>query len=464
MTNNLHVTCIIVTVLTALLLQAVFPRRRVSIVLIGATVCSAVAVVSGSSTMSVLYNAVPFNVIMILIGLGLFTSLMSRSNIFSLIAIKIVDLTQGYPLRVFVIFSFAMFVVSAFLNNITAICIMLPIMLVVISSLGVTQKYLSLFLSLIITATNLGGAASPIGDFPAILLFSDKDVNLTFLQYLYHAGAICLIALVVNVVVFYFLFFNRCKLTTTTASRILSIQTSHLLYRNVKANYNILIPGCCIFMVMLYLWAFPPEELHLTPDIVCLGGVSTFMAYLLIFVKMQERNSENYHLVEYVLRKETDIESILFLGSLFFMVAAVGTTGTLGHVGSKILALRDISPLFTIVVFLFVTGLLTAIFSAGPSMGAMLPIAKQIVTLGDFPEHIIYIGLALSVCAGSSFFLTAATSGPILQAIVGRSGLKTTDGDAVFGFWNFLPYGIVSFVVIESITLIWVMTSITWRF
>ncbi len=108
---------------------------------------------------------------------------------------------------------------------------------------------------------------------------------------------------------------------------------------------------------------------------------------------------------------------------------------------------------------MLMTGISTAIFSAGPAMGTMLPIAKQIAPL--YPEGTVYIGLALSICAGSSFLLTAATSGPLMQTIIERFNLKISNGSVgQFGFWTFLPYGALSFGIIQVSALLWVFLQL----
>jgi hypothetical protein len=64
------------------------------------------------------------------------------------------------------------------------------------------------------------------------------------------------------------------------------------------------------------------------------------------------------------------------------------------------------------------------------------------------------VGLALSVCAGSSLFLTAATSGPLAQARALRQCLRDVDGEPLrFGFFDFLPTGLVGFAIIQATAL-----------
>ena len=64
----------------------------------------------------------------------------------------------------------------------------------------------------------------------------------------------------------------------------------------------------------------------------------------------------------------------------------------------------------------------------------------------------VYVGLALAVCAGSSLFLTAATSGPMAQIMTERAGLRDPQGRTIsFGFFQFMPTGLLAFAVILAV-------------
>ena len=67
---------IILCVFGTLLLQAALPTRRVSIVIIGAVISIFIVVLSGRSTIESIYRSIPWDVLLILIGLGLYTSIL----------------------------------------------------------------------------------------------------------------------------------------------------------------------------------------------------------------------------------------------------------------------------------------------------------------------------------------------------------------------------------------------------
>jgi len=445
---------IILCVFGSLLLQALLPTRRVSIVIIGAVLSTTIVVLTEYSTLHDVYGSIPWDVLLILIGLGLYTSILARSNVFGVAAAKATNITRGIGWIVLVAFSSIMFFVSALVNNITAICLMLPVFLVVLQSLGISQSYLGLFMALILTATNLGGAASPIGDFPAILLISDRETQMTFGKYLFFAAPACTVIIILVILAYLLVHASRHREASSVLSRSVSLMVSRLLYRNVSIGWNILIPGTLIFSVMVLLWSFAPRDWNMSPDLVCLMGVASLMGYTHFVHSPRSFSEKDLPFVERIVRKETDIESALFLGALFFMVTAAESTGILKSFGDQLLSFSS-EPLLCISVLMVLTGLFTALFSAGPAMGAMLPIAKQLAPL--YPDGSVYVGLALSVCAGSSFLLTAATSGPLTQTIIERFNLATCNGEpGRFGFWTFLPYGLLSFSIIQLSALFWV--------
>jgi hypothetical protein len=68
----------------------------------------------------------------------------------------------------------------------------------------------------------------------------------------------------------------------------------------------------------------------------------------------------------------------------------------------------------------------------------------------------VYVGLALSVCAGSSLFLTVATSGPMAEIMVERAAIEDRRGIALcFGFFQFAPIGLLAFAVIQTVAVVY---------
>jgi Na+/H+ antiporter NhaD/arsenite permease-like protein len=427
---------IFILVLT-LIIQAIIPKRKLLIIITGATVSSLFSLIYGNQDMQGIYNRVPWDVLVILIGLGVYSSIIARSRLFDVLAVWSSRISRGRHLLILLMFSSIMFILSCTLNNITALLLILPVLITILKILGATQSFISICFALIIVACNLGGAATPIGDFPAILLMGTGSIS--FKSYLLLAFPMCMLTFFILLCFYVGFYFKTGDLRIGKIEASFALATTRKLYRNVSIKYNILVPGLIIFIAMFVLWTFG-SYLNLSPDIVCFLGVACYAV-------VNHRRAEN------ILRTKIDFESIVFLTSLFVMVSCMAGSGILDWVAVQ-LSTTFANPKLLICMLMLLTGISTAIFSAGPSMATMLPIALKIIAEGNLSGDIVLVGLALSVCAGSSFFLTAATAGPLAQTMIEKS-LLTTNNDQVakFNFMTFLPYGVFSYLIIQLVAI-----------
>lgn len=70
-----------------------------------------------------------YNVLIILIVMELFTNLILSTGIMELLSIKLAVLSKGNKKLILILFGLLMFFISAFLNNITAVMMILPLYL-----------------------------------------------------------------------------------------------------------------------------------------------------------------------------------------------------------------------------------------------------------------------------------------------------------------------------------------------
>ena len=426
-----------------LVAQAVLPRFRLLIVLAGAALACGGAAVLKIATLGAVLASVPWNVLLILIALGLFTERLAATQVFGLASVALVRAAGARPVALLLLSGVGMYLVSALVNNLTALLVLLPVLLTVFALSGVSSRYAVWTLGVLLVACNLGGAATPIGDFPAVLLLGRGTMS--FERYLADAlpatllGISALLAIVALVV-------RPAKDVPVTAlGQRLTLATLAQLYRGVRVDKALLWPCLGALVGMVIGWLALPASWGIGPALVAWLGAGVA---LLVRPKEGER----------LLKTAVDVEAVLFLLALFMMVGVVRETGLFFSVAQWLIA-TPFSPEGQVVVFLIAAALLTGLFSAGPSMAALLEVA-DVLAKNHAPEP-IYIGLALAVCAGSSLFLTAATAGPLMQSLVERAGLRDFKGDKLsFGFKEFLPVGLLGFVVILSIAIartLWVL-------
>ncbi|MBK9264251.1 MAG: permease [Polyangiaceae bacterium] len=422
--------------MVTLLVQAFLPAYRVLVVCSGAGLSCLASTLLGISPTSRILAEVPWDVLVILVTLGLVSQLFAESRLFDRLAVVATRIGRADPNRLKIVFAVVMYLVSGIVNNLTALVLVLPVLHVLLRLGGTKQRYVSWTLGLLLVACNLGGAATPIGDFPAILLLGRG--SMTFVDYLKHAAPATAIALVVLLGVTHFFVRPSAGLPRDPVSTGLSNAVMEAMHRRIKLDHRVFVPAAASLCLMVAAWVFLPASLGIGPELVCWMGAA--LALVL-----------NRRLGEKLVRNGIEAEAVFFLLSLFVMVVAVKDTG-LFELVAKTLEHLPLSPIGQLFVFLLLAGVLTGLFSAGPSMAALLEVAESLAK--RLPPSAVYVGLALSVCAGSSLFLTAATSGPLAQALTERADLRDIDGKPLrFGFFDFLPTGLLAFAIIELTAL-----------
>lgn len=89
----------------ALILQAVLPALRVLIVLSAAALSCLLATLLGVGTTHQLMAEVPWDVLILLVGLGLLSELLVESRLFGILAVRAARLSQARPSLVLCFFA-----------------------------------------------------------------------------------------------------------------------------------------------------------------------------------------------------------------------------------------------------------------------------------------------------------------------------------------------------------------------
>lgn len=426
MTSAQAVTSLVL--LGTLVLQAAWPARRLLVVLTGALASLFAAARLTASGPLALFGQVPWDVLVIVVALGLFSEVLASTRAFGLLAVSAAKLSRASPKRLLFVFVVGMYAVSGLVNNLTALLLVLPVLLNLLKLLGASQRYVTWTLGAMLVACNLGGAATPVGDFPAILLLGRGAMG--FSDYLARALPQTLVAMAGLAVAVLLARPDRDTPRDPLVARI-ALTTVGQLYRGVTVDRSLLVPGVGVLASMLAAWLLLPASWGVGPELVAWLG-----AALVLWLRPA--------LGEALLRRKVDLEAVLFLLALFLMVGAVRAAGTFELIAQTLPTL-PISPKAQVLLFLVVASLVTAVFSAGPGMAALLDVAQTLAQ--RHPPHAVYVGLAMAVCAGSSLFLTAATAGPLAQALTERAQVRVGERTATFGFFDYAPVGLVGYAV-----------------
>ena len=138
-------------------------------------------------------GAIDLNVIFLLMGMMIFVGVMKKTGMFQFLAYKAYALAKGNVFVLSFVLQIITAVISAFLDNVTTMLLVLPVTIEIAVTLKINP------LTLLIPeafACNVGGTATLIGDPPNILIGS--YAGLTFGQFVQNLTLVCSICLVVS--------------------------------------------------------------------------------------------------------------------------------------------------------------------------------------------------------------------------------------------------------------------------
>lgn len=410
-------------------------RKSASLILIaGMFVVGSIMALAFNIPIKTVMSNYSYDVLVILMIMELFTNLIAETGIMQLLAIKIADLSKGEKRRCLMLFSSMMFLISSCLNNITAVMMILPIVFVLLKTLEVDRKYVCVFFAALLALSNTGGAASPIGDFPAIIITTSSITS--FLSYLTHAFPLFALTSVVLIGVWGL---TLQKEKDDGAIRRLAVSNLKSQYKNIKIRFDVLKWLGAIFAGMFVAWSFVPQNI-IPPEIIAVLGYGTAM----VICSVKKIN----------VKQKIDLRSVLTLASFLFFAQVVSQTDFLDLIATCLQ--NNISnPKLLVMAIMVITSLVAGVFSAGPAAAAMLPVIIQICR-GPFGGQADWIAVAYAaaICAGSSLFMWSATAGFILSGKVNDSCIEEEDGANVsWDVGQYLKYGIVNYIIQLSIAL-----------
>lgn len=375
-----------------------------------------------------------YDVLVILIVMELFTNLIAETGIMQLLAIKIAELSKGQKRLCLMMFGGMMFLISSCLNNITAVMMILPVVFVLLKTLEVDRKYECVFFATILALSNTGGAASPVGDFPAIVIMTSGITS--FISYLTHAFPLFALTSIVLITVWGM----RVKREQDDgAVRNLAVSNLKSQYKNIEIRFDVLRLLAVVFVGMFLAWSVVPQDV-IPPEVIAILGYAVAMVICSIKkIKVGQL---------------MDLKSVLTIASFLFFAQVISQTGLLNLVAAYLQS-NIHNPKLLVMAIMIITSIVAGVFSAGPAAAAMMPVIVEICKgpLGAQSDWIA-VAYAAAICAGSSLFMWSATAGFILSGKVNSAEIEEEGGKKVsWGVGQYLKYGFVNYAIQLSIAL-----------
>ncbi len=381
--------------------------HKTTAALAGAVVVIAVGVLDQEQA----FDAIDLNVIFLLAGMMMIVSVLGKTGIFQWLAIRSAKLGRGEPLRILIILSLVTAVGSAFLDNVTTVVLIAPVTLVVAGSLRVSAVP---FLIAEALASNIGGAATLIGDPPNIMIGSAADLDFT--SFLLNMAPVIVVILALYLLAARFLFFRGVMPTAEMRARIMELDE-----REVITDVGLLRVSLAVLGLTLVGFLFH-GPLGYEPASVALLG-----AALLLLLTRQE---------PHVVLRDVEWSTLFFFIGLFIVVGGVEEVGILERVGKEIADITDGSQTAAVFLILWASALISGIVDNIPYTAAMIPVVREINSgFGEGQEsNVLWWALALGADLGGNLTVIAASANVLVANLAERGGEKIP-------FFEFLRYG-----------------------
>jgi|SRR5271157_368466 len=382
-------------------LFALFERFRLAIAAAGAAVLLLVGWVPWPDLLPSGWNGeggvVEWNTLALLAGLLLFSGLLGALGFFRWVSYRIVERTGERPMRLFVALAGLAFVLSAFINSIVVMLVLASVTLEVARHSG--QDPVPLLLAEI-SAANIGGAATYVGDLPNVILGTYG--NLSFTDFLLHTGPPAAAAFLVALWLFSRSVDRRRPEPASPPSGTPPVDRLWL---------GTALGG---FATMIVVLAAAP----LLDVPVWMVGVAGGLAALAI--------GGAHHLRPLLL--SLDLETIGFFLFLFVLVGGLETTGALGGIANGIATAGSGNLLLTGSLLLWSLGLLSSVVNNVPLAAAAGPLIGQVGLDTGLPTAPMIYATALGTDIGGNGTPIGASANLVALAAANRAGVSITWG------------------------------------
>ena len=275
-------------------------------------------------------TGIDWDVIFLLLGMMIIVSVLRQTGVFEYIAIWSAKRAKGSPLRIMILLVLVTAVASALLDNVTTVLLIAPVTLLVCDRLAINPVP---FLIAEVFASNIGGAATLVGDPPNIIIAS--RAGLTFNDFLVHMTPIVIVVMVVFVAMLPLLFRGSFDVDPDRVADVMSLNEREAIH-----DPRLLIK-CGVVLVAVFTAFIGHSVLHIEPSVVALLG-----AGILVLISRLER-SDYLSSVEW--------ETLLFFAGLFVMVGALVKTGVIDQLARSATDVTGGNALLTVMLILGVS-------------------------------------------------------------------------------------------------------------
>lgn len=335
--------------------------------------------------------------IVFIAGMMIMVEGMANSGFFRWLCMKIAKLVKYQIIPIFITFMLLSFVLAMFIDSITVI-LFLAAVTVELSQL-LKFNPVPMILAEIFCA-NLGGSATMCGDPPNIII--GTSLGFSFADFVTNTGLIAVIALVLVVIYFYFIF--RKELTENVGKIDPSTLPDPEEAIVSKKGFTI---SCVIFLCAVVLLV-THSQTGLTVS--CIG---VFIAAVTLITSGKDALD---------LLKKVDYKTLLFFVGLFVVVGGLEQTGILTILAGFIGKVSGGNLMVMIAIIIWVSAIASAFIDNIPFAATMIPVIDSLAAAQGVDISILAWALAMGTDIGGSATPIGASANVVGIATAAKSG------------------------------------------
>ncbi|WP_446663184.1 ArsB/NhaD family transporter [Geobacillus sp. CCR] len=352
---------------------------------------------------------IEWGTITLLIGMMILVGITSKSGFFQYMAIKAAKLAKGRPVRILVMLSLLTGLLSAFLDNVTTVLLVVPVTFSITRMLQVNPVP---YLISEVLLSNIGGTATLIGDPPNIMIGS-ANKHLDFNAFLFNLTPIVIVIAIVTVALLAFVYRKQLKTDPALIQKLIELRDADYIQDAKLMRKSVAVLGLTVLGFIFH------SVIHVDAAVIAMTG-----AVVLMLIAVPEHELEDvFHSIEW--------GTIFFFAGLFVLVGGLVDIGLIKLLAEKTLDVTggDISTAAYFILWL--SGVASATIDNIPFVATMIPLIQDMaVGMGLSPDapqiDVLWWALSLGACLGGNGTLIGASANVIVAGMASREGYGFT--------------------------------------
>lgn len=402
---------------------------KVTIALLGAGITIILGLVSQAKTVGDVLNPhyfvnfIDFNVIFLLVSMMIIVNISTRSGVFSYLANELLKMTKGHPILILAALGIFTAVVSAFLDNVTTVILIMPITFAIARKLEIDPIP---YLLTEVFASNIGGTATLIGDPPNIIIGS--AAGFSFMDFVNNLTFVIAVILLTVIVLLSLVFRKKLHADKDKMQEVANIDNSNTI------TDKPLMVRSMIVLALVILGFVTHDITHIETCVAAMLGASV----LLLFEKPTD------------ILKDVEWNTIFFFIGLFIIIGGVEASGGIRLMAEWILKVTQGSQEAASMLILWASGIISGVIDNIPYTATMSPMLIEIEkTMGADYTTPLWWCLSLGACLGGNMTIIGAAANVIVSENAAKEGHP-------IAFMRFMKYGVAVVAISLLISTIYV--------